>query len=81
MKKLSMASILAITSLNLPVHAELLPVSSLFSEMDVNKDGVINRQEINKRSLLATEFDKIDKNQDDSLDFREFEYFVVSINI
>jgi len=81
MKKLSIASIFAITSLNLPVQAELLPVSSIFSEMDANKDGVINRQEVNKKSMLAKEFDKIDKNQDDGLDFREFEYFVVSVNI
>jgi len=81
MKKLTIASIFAITNLNLPAHAEFLPVSSLFSEMDVNKDGVINRQEINKNSMLAIEFDKIDKNQDDGLDFSEFEYFVVSVNI
>lgn len=66
---------------NLSAQAELLPVSAIFSEMDVNKDGVINRQEVNKRSVLATEFDKIDKNQDDGLDFKEFEYFVVSVNI
>jgi len=81
MKNLSMASIFAITSFALPAHAELLPVSSIFSEMDTNKDGVIDRQEINKRSILAAEFDKVDKNQDNSLDFREFEYFVVSVNI
>jgi len=81
MKKISVASVIAMTCLCLPTHAELFPVSSIFSEMDANKDGLINRQEINKKSLLATEFDKVDKNKDDSLDFREFEYFVVSVNI
>lgn len=74
-------AISVIMLISFSARAELLPVSSIFSEMDTNKDGVINRQEINKKSLLASEFDNIDKNQDNSLDFSEFEYFVVSINI
>ena len=81
MKNFLTGAIISLALIAAPTQADLLPVSSIFSELDANKDGVINRQEINQKSLLATEFDKIDKNQDDGLDFHEFEYFVVSINI
>ena len=86
MKNVSKGSILLSTFIGfvfiiLPVHAELIPVTSIFTEMDANKNGVIDRKEINKKSILANEFDKVDKNNDDNLDFTEFEHFIVSVNI
>jgi len=69
---LAMAFLLPLSAVN----AELLPIDSLFKQMDQDKDGYINRKEINKQSLLASEFDKVDKNQDGNLDDKEFEYFI-----
>ena len=80
-EKIILSILISFSVLITTAHAELIPVTSIFSEMDVNKDGVINRQEINKKSILANEFDKVDKNNDDNLDFNEFEHFIVSVNI
>lgn len=63
------------------VQAELLPIDALFKQMDQNKDGYIARKEINKQSLLATQFDRVDKNKDGNLDTREFEHFIAAADI
>ncbi|HFE38220.1 MAG TPA: hypothetical protein ENK06_07360 [Gammaproteobacteria bacterium] len=65
-------------------YGEKLPKTSedsLFVKMDINKNGLIEPSEIYKKSLLATEFDNVDKNQDGSLDQREFEVFILLANI
>jgi len=62
-------------------QAELLPIESLFKQMDQNKDGYINRKEINKQSLLANQFDSVDKNKDGNLDNSEFEYFIAAADL
>ena len=62
-------------------NADLMPIESLFKQMDQDKDGYIERNEINKQSLLATQFDKADKNKDGNLDNREFEVFIASADI
>ncbi len=62
-------------------EADLLTVSSLFTQMDIDKDGLINRNEINKRSLLADEFETVDRNRDGSLDQIEFEIFIAQANM
>ena len=80
-EKIILGILISFSILITTAQAELIPVTSIFSEMDVNKDGVIDRQEINKKSILANEFDKVDKNNDNNLDFNEFEHFIVSVNI
>jgi len=62
-------------------HADLLPPSTLFEQMDRDKDGYINRNEINKQSLLANEFDSVDKNNDGNLDSGEFEFFIAVVDL
>ncbi len=79
MNKKKNISLLLATAFLIPlssVNAELLPIDSLFKQMDQDNDGYINRKEINKQSLLANEFDKVDKNKDGNLDNKEFEYFI-----
>ena len=76
-----LSTLISFALIVLPVQAELIPVSSIFTEMDANKNGVIDRQEINKKSILANEFDKVDKNKDNNLDYNEFEFFIASVNI
>ena len=63
------------------VHAELLPAREMFVQMDQNNDGFINRKEINKQSMLAMEFDNVDKNKDGNLDNKEFEYFIAVVDL
>lgn len=63
------------------IHAELLPAATLFEQMDTDKDGFINRSEINKQSLLANEFDSVDKNKDGNLDSGEFEFFIALVDL
>lgn len=72
---------IALLLISINTQAEVLPVSNLFLQMDINKDGKINLEEVNKRSLLAKEFEKFDKNQDGNLDSFEFEFFVATFNI
>jgi len=77
----SLVILMSLSLINTAVSADLFPLSSLFSQMDLNKDGLINRAEINKKSLLGKEFDNFDKNQDGNLDPSEFEFFIVTANI
>jgi len=84
MKQKKVISLLLAMILLLPisaVNAELLPIKSLFKQMDQDKDGYINRKEINKQSLLANEFDNVDKNKDGNLDNKEFEYFIAVVDL
>lgn len=74
---LSLALLLPVFS----VHGELLPAHKMFVQMDQNNDGFINRKEINKQSMLAVEFDNVDKNKDGNLDDKEFEYFIAVVDL
>ena len=80
-KIIIVSALISFALIVLPAQAELIPVSSIFTEMDANKNGVIDRKEINKKSILANEFDKVDKNKDNILDYNEFEFFIASVNI
>ena len=84
MKIYSMHILLAITFFSMPLYAgetNLLTVSSLFSQMDSDKDGVIKPNEINRQSVLSTEFTRVDRNSDGALDPNEFEIFIAKADI
>jgi len=69
---------------SIPLHAtqgDFLTASSLFTQMDADKDGVIKPDEINKQSMLSNEFNNVDRNSDGVLDPLEFEIFIVKTNI
>lgn len=77
-------SLLLAITFSLPLfsaQAELLPAREMFVQMDQNNDGFINRKEINKQSMLAVEFDNVDKNKDGNLDDKEFEYFIAVVDL
>jgi len=84
MKTYSWLILLPLTLCSAALYAgetNLLTISSLFAQMDSDKDGVIKRNEINKHSLLSNEFNNVDKNRDGALDPREFEIFIVKADI
>ncbi|MDH3325914.1 MAG: hypothetical protein OEM38_04260 [Gammaproteobacteria bacterium] len=88
MKTCSWHLLIAIALFSTPLLAEkptekanLLTVSSLFSQMDSDKDGVIRPFEINKQSLLSNEFNEVDRNRDGVLDSTEFEVFIAKADI
>ncbi|MDH5257789.1 MAG: hypothetical protein OEX07_07265 [Gammaproteobacteria bacterium] len=84
MKTYSMHIFLAVTFFSMPLYAgeaNLLTVSSLFSQMDSDKDGVIKPNEINRQSVLSTEFTRVDRNSDGVLDPNEFEIFIAKADI
>lgn len=84
MKNIILGILLASASqaaFSLPGHYASPQTSSLFFRMDTNKDGLISKHEINKKSLLAIEFKNFDKNQDGNLDPREFEFFIMTANL
>ena len=59
----------------------LLEVSSLFTQMDSDNDGVLKPDEINKQSMLSNEFKSVDSNRDGALDPNEFEIFIAKADI
>lgn len=61
--------------------AEYLTVSSLFRQMDSDKNGRIDPSEINKQSVLSHQFSTVDQNSNGSLDAREFEIFIAQVDI
>ena len=65
----------------LAAETGLLSVSSLFTQMDIDKDGVIKPDEVNKQSMLSNEFSRVDQNSDGSLDPKEFEIFIAKVGI
>ena len=76
--------LLLITLYGAPLYASdsnLLAVSSLFVQMDSDKDGVIKPNEINKQSMLSNEFKNVDSNRDGALDPVEFEVFIAKVDI
>ena len=78
--------LLVIAAFSVPLCAHstdsnLLTVSSLFSQMDSDRDGAIRPNEINKQSLLSNEFGQVDKNRNGSLDPEEFEIFIIQADI
>jgi len=76
--------VIVLSSMSFQLHASesnLLTVSSLFSQMDSDKDGVIKPNEINKQSMLSNEFTRVDRNSNGSLDPKEFEIFIVIADI
>lgn len=84
MKSISIYTLLLISVFSMPLHAgdaNLLTVSSLFTQMDSDKDGVIKPNEINKQSILSNEFQTVDSNNDGSLDPTEFEIFIAKADI
>ena len=84
MKICSWRILFIITLFSTPLYAndaQFLTVSSLFTQMDSDKDGVIKPDEINKQSMLSSEFKNVDRNKDGSLDPGEFEVFIVKADI
>ena len=63
------------------LSADTLESNTLFIKMDTDNDGYINRNEINRNSLLSIEFDKVDKDNDGNLNPQEFENYLVSIDL
>ena len=49
--------------------------------MDIDKDGMIEPDEVNKQSMLSNEFSRVDKNSDGALDPKEFEIFIAKVGI
>ncbi len=84
MKTYSATALLLIALCSTPVYAaepDLLTASSLFTQMDSDKDGVIKPNEINKQSILSSEFAEVDSNSDGALDLVEFEIFIAKVDI
>jgi len=84
MKPFLSHTLLLIALFSTPLYANesnLLTVSSLFTQMDRNKDGVIRPSEVNKQSMLSNEFASVDKNSDGMLDPKEFEIFIATVDI
>ena len=48
---------------------------SAFSELDINKDGIISQEEAKKNANLAKKFDSVDSNHDKAVDVGEFARF------
>jgi hypothetical protein len=46
-----------------------------FSELDVDSDGYLSKEEASERTVVTKQWDRIDKNQDDQIDQAEFAAF------
>lgn len=49
-----------------------------FSQLDVNRDGYINKDEAQKAPALLAKFSKLDRNEDKRVDEGEFARFEVT---